>query len=332
MVARPDRGLPETTGSGTGEITGCRVNAIPDRTAAALAALGVPATCEASFQAQGETAANWPVFDPRTANAALVAASETPTIGGGQQRYNSGGYTQFAPAGTVDTFELYHPRRSANGSMKVEFDGVAQSPISQTVTPNDYVKSVVTTTLGSHVIKLSNNSGTAWAPAIVAYDSASPTIICMNAGVRNATSTDWTVASYPHSPLNAISVLAPQLAVIAIGINDARTGTTTVAQFSANVQAIIDACRLSGGVILMYPTPISSGSYRADFTQAQLNGAYDALAAANGLALVDSNAATGSYAAMTTAGEVYDTFHLHAAAYALVANMLAPAIRGFFGL
>jgi len=324
--------VPETTGSGTGEIAACRANAIPDRTAAALAALGVPATCEASFQAQGETAANWPLFDPRTANAALVAASETPTIGGGQQRYSSGGYTQFAPAGMVDTFELYHPRRSANGTMKVEIDGVAQSPIPQTATPNDYVKSVVTTAPGSHVIRLGNSSGTAWAPAIVAYDSAAPSIICMNAGVRNATSTDWTVATWPHSPLNAIAVIAPQLAVIAIGINDARTGTTTVAQFGANVQSIIDACRLSGGVILMYPTPISPGSYRADFTQAQLNGAYDALAAANGLALVDSNAATGSYAAMPTAGEVYDAFHLHAAPYARVAAALAPAIKSFFGI
>lgn len=35
---------------------------------------------------------------------------------------------------------------------------------------------------------------------------------------------------------------------------------------------------------------------------------------------------------MSAAGEVYDTFHLHAAPYARVANVLAPAVKGFFGL
>ena len=83
-----------------------------------------------------------------------------------------------------------------------------------------------------------------------------------------------------------------------LGINDGANGFSN-AQTTTNLQAIIDAARLSGDVLLATPHPINPANV-PDANQSARNAAIVSLAAAQGVPCIDLRAYFGSYAAISS--------------------------------
>ncbi len=277
----------------------------------------------------------------------LANSSRTPTAGGVAIRHQSGTVFTFTSTAPVDTIDFWMPLASGFGTLSLSIDGGTATTYSQANATDDYVKRTVSgLSLETHSFAFSQNPGTAHGPfAINAFNSTVNSFQIFNAGVRNWTTTNWIVSTFPNSPLNSIATLDPHVVVIDLGINDWRQSGTTIATFKTNMQTIIDAIINSGAIpILVLPNAIQSYNTATDtWSFAATLTAYQELAATNSCPLIDTGAlyfnqglsgATNpaTWAAMNTAGNMYDTFHPKAAVYAAEGVAVADQILTSLGV
>jgi lysophospholipase L1-like esterase len=110
-------------------------------------------------------------------------------------------------------------------------------------------------TLDTNAIECHHSAGgPVYVIDITTRKTATKQVLFGNAGRPSSTSGDWNQAGALGS-LALIANTAPDLSIIALGTNDARTGVA-VSTFVTNMGAIITAAQASGDVILktLYPT------------------------------------------------------------------------------
>lgn len=338
-------------GGGSGgdkNINGARPFSMPTKAADRLEALGIPTRRETvnTDNNNGTTNAEWGGYRPEIAVTGdpLGNSAQGPTMGGRLFTLGAGQTVSFTTAETVDSFEWFVSRGSSSGTMGVSIDGGAVQPFSQNNATADVAKQSITGLApGTHTITFSRVSGSVRGPlAWRGYRSTGPNAVTFwNAGARNWTTQDWVGATYPHSPLNMIARIAPDVVTIDLGINNYRQSGYSIAGFKANMQALIDASVAAGAqVILAVPNPIQSyvGSTDA-WSQAAVLTAYQDLQAANPATcrLINSpvvffeaglSGATNpaTFASMNALGHFYDDLHPNKPPYAAKGAAVGDAI------
>ena len=315
-------------GAGSGDAyTSARPLSYPAGLAAKFSAAGVPALNESFFAGFGggvNSVAIMTAYDTRlAAGAGWVNATTLPTAGGNHW-FNSStaNALSFTPSVPVDTFVIYYYTESAFGDFTLEIDGANQTAHSQNVAKS-FASVTRTTTLGTHTLSIKRTSGYVRFAGVIAYNSATPAIDVINLGWSGSTAVTWNDAVEPWSPLNALGVLAPDLTIIKLGINDWQTATT-LANYKAGINALIARAKLTGDVVLLAPnqTGGSAGTLAQDTYIDALRDLYET----NNLRLADFYNFHGSYSALNSAGKMFDVLHPKAVVYDAEATVLGQLL------
>jgi lysophospholipase L1-like esterase len=231
----------------------------------------------------------------------------------------------FTPTASVDSFDFYYNTNTGQGSLTLDINGGSATTINESATIAMHV-ATKTGTLGTNTLNITHSAGSnVIFTGIVAYNSAVKEVSVINAGFGTATAATFSDATYPFSPLNALSFLAPDLTIIDLTINDAVT-PTALSTYQANLQAIITAAKVSGDVILLGGVP-SISTYAAIANQTAINNMAAAVAAKNSVNFISMIDLWGSEAAIAAVGWSYDGVHLTGAGYVAQAALIAPYLQ-----
>jgi lysophospholipase L1-like esterase len=163
---------------------------------------------------------------------------------------------------------------------------------------------------------------------VEAYHSTQRRIRVGNAGVGGSSSIGWANTSNAWKSVNCIAAYAPDLTIIDLGLNDMPAPNVAPATFKANMITIINACRLSGDVILMVPPPPQiGGASNLTAGYAALIPTYPELATAQQTGLVDIASRWGSYDALNPLGYYSDTLHPSRIGYGDMAQAVSTVVR-----
>ncbi len=313
-------------GGGSGDATtGARVASVPARLAAKMTASGLPASNESFFAGSDLSAITVPVmlaYDPRIAAATGWAFNTVNPTAGGYSWINTSsvGALSFTPSTAVDTFVVFYYTEPGSGDFTLDIDGAGQTAHSQNVAKS-YAALTKTAALGTHTINIKRTAGSVRIAGVLAYNSAAKAVDVINMGWCGATASNWNDATDPWSPLNAIGVLAPDLTIITLGIND--WSVSNVTAYKAGLNALITKARLTGDVVLCAPNQTNNSD---DVTKASFVAALREVAEAADVRLIDHYEAQGTYAALNGAGKMFDTLHPKAVVYDSEATMLASML------
>lgn len=240
-------------------------------------------------------------------------------------------YTPGPSAGPCDIFDVYYVANGATPPFTIQATGGSVV----TVTPgaqNGIFKA--TCTAGSAVdtnavtIVTTAAAGSRRIVGVESYHSATRRIRVGNVGVGGSSSVGWASTSNAYKSLACIAAYAPDLTIIDLGLNDMPAPNTSPSTFVANLTAIIDACRLSGDVILMVPPPPQiGGSSNLTDGYAALIPTYAPLATSKATGLIDIASRWGSYAALNPLGYYSDTLHPSRIGYGDMAQAVMSLVR-----
>jgi len=303
-------------GSGGSALNSLRSRSYPAYLAKALAGSGIPARHDNIFGSSGFST-NYPLYEPR-----VTANGWTPgsAISLGGTMYSTNGTTAFrytATGSLVDTFIVYLARNPGLGTVNISIDGGAATSVA-TAGTGGVIAQVITTTAGtSHYVEVARTTGgDVYIVGIEAYNSAVPDVAVLNVGSSGTRLGDWVAnTNVGFSPLPALQVLAPDLSIINLGINDWTQANVDVAAVKVQYQTLITGAKVSGDVIIVVPVP--SQITRATVAQqaALIAPMYD-LAKTNNCVLIDMTRRFGSWATANAGGFTYDDLHYNALGYA----------------
>ena len=318
-------GDSNTTGYGSvaGGAANCVASSYPRRLADRLAAGGVAARWDSAWGMHNESAANLAIFDTRLVIGAGWAQFSAWSLGGHTLLNNTttNAYS-FTPTGQVDTFDVWVLRNTGLGTMTIDIDGGATTGINSAAAP-DIFKTTITAALGTHTLNVRRVTGDCFVVGIDAYNSAALDVAVYNTGWDSGTSDNVAYAALGYSPLPALGLVAPDLTILMIGIND-WNAAISVATFTTNVQAVITKGQLTGDVILMAPIETSGATSAA--TQATYRSAMRDLAAANGCVFIDMQERFGTYAVANANGFMADGSHPMGITYTDMACLVAKVL------
>ena len=330
------KGDSTTVGQGGGSsadgagLTGARANRISKVLAGLLTNDGIPTLDGSIVSDNGMYVTNFslPGYDTRTAlyTPAWGVLAGQALAGGGYLSSNTGAL-YFSPDTTVDTFEIVYYQGNAY-TLAFTIDGIAPAsgPASITVTNVSGLAKVVVkaASVGTHFLKITGNNTLGAVRSITAYNSTAAALdIVMHASLA-ATSANQAAAGANHwSNNDSLGFDAPDLTTINLGLNDMAAGVTTSA-FTTNLQTIITKAKVSGDVLLVFPTP-AGGSYNtgvADFNTAAKN-----LAASNGIPFLSLYEYYGLFTS-TFGARLFDgAVHPKADLYAEIAGLYRTMIN-----
>jgi lysophospholipase L1-like esterase len=343
-------------GNGTGafpEVTGARPLSFPMQAAAWLNAEGIPAVTDTFNSDNNNTRAipGWTEYNPQIVRAtSLVTSGTLGSVPGGPIFVSITTTTRvlgYNPPAPMDTLEMWTYQISTGGSYRVVVDGTDTFTFSNNNATERSFRQTLTVPLGVHTFEIDRNAGQSYFPyAMASYNSAVPSILVMNAGMRNFTSLNWTDTGSLIRMLNGIGTIQPDVTVINLGINDYRQPGTTIAQFKTNMQLIISKALENGGkALLVVPNPIQTYNTTDDaWSQAAVLTAYQELATANpGVPLINtpqllfdsglSGAANpATYGGLAGAGNMFDTLHPRAPVYAAMGAAVGQEVKTLLGL
>lgn len=345
-------------GNGTGvnpEMTGARPLSYPSKTADELTLLGVPALASTlnSDNANG-FGVTWAEYNSMVSPNNLTSFSGGPAAGGPVFTAINSTVRQltFSPPQAVNALEMWVYQNSSGGSGRVIVDGVTAG--APTFSCNNATERAVRVTipvpLGVHTFMIERNTGSFFFPfALAAYNSAVPSVLVMNAGMRNFTSGFWTDSAHFIRMMNSIPLIDPDITFIMLGGNDYRNAgpnPATIPQYKANMQAIINKAAENGGKVILAPnTPLASYNTTVDAwsQQAALTAVQELVAANPGSVFFNTpevlfeaglsgSTNPADYGSLAANGHMYDSLHTKASVFAAIGAALAPVIKTTLGL
>ena len=223
------------------------------------------------------------------------------------------------PLATVNTCDVYYPDTPAGGQFTLDLDGAGT--ITKTVAATGgYLKATITGTDGTHTLHITRLGGTIYIGVISCYSTVNYPIIFMNAGWSGSQTTNAAQNTSSWTPIPALKTLAPDLTFINYMINDEAFGVS-VATRTANMQAIIDAAKLSGDVVLIMHNDTNQGTPVA---QAETLALLQGLARANNIPLMRFDQRLGPFA--QAGALMYDGKHPNQVGHAAEAKLAAMLI------
>lgn len=255
--------------SGSDFSVNSRNRAWPNAFASALTAAGIPALCNSVMGDSGlykYSASFATSMSNYSGNASVIGSGGDASrvgLGGSPFIMNASGlYTAVTPPTNVNTAKfLFQSPTVATFNTQV-----GSGPVS-VASPDgsDGALNVITASL-SGAAAPSQGCAAGWksggAVAIqgfYAYDSASPAVDVINAGISGSVAADWAATNTAHAYLNGIKALAPDLTIIMARINDMDAGTDLTA-FSASLSAVVTEAAKYGDVLLVNDAAVNNGA------------------------------------------------------------------------
>lgn len=306
--------LGDSTTAGFGAVV--RADSWPRRLATLLGARGGR---ETNLFSDHNLAAS---YDPRMVRGAGWSKNASKTLGGFMWlNSTTSNAMTFTPQTAFDTVDVF---TYGGGAVTITIGSGA--PVSFGSGGGALAKQIVTVgqaglTRGLHTVAITRN-GSAVLSGLNCYDAATG-IDVMNAGVSGWKASDFSGSAFSADA--AFALIAPDLTVINLGINDFNQATPTAeAAFKASMQTLIGKAKLTGDVKLVVFND-TAGTYsanRAAFAQFVRD-----LATANGLgAPLDLIDILGSYAAANAAGDMVDTLHPSAQGHGKIATAIHRSV------
>lgn len=276
----------------------------------------------AGFIGSAGQGAAYPTYDPRI----TLAAGWSPVGGevslGGEVFLNTTttGAMTFTPGIEWDTAEITLVGIEA-GAVDVGIGG-GTTALSNTVGAVS-VETYNAGSVGPHTLNIARASGGARVGGIVCRNSQTKAVTVINAGRGGWRSSDIIDATNFYSPGSVLPAVQADLVIIEIGLNDMNVGVTP-ATFEANLQAIVDLCPAGADVVIMSSvTPDDTGEA---YPWTDYLAAMRAVAAANGLPMIDMTQALGDRTSVTANGWNVDALHPTRAGLAEKAHVLAKLL------
>lgn len=218
----------------------------------------------------------------------------------------------FTPTGIVDTFIVYYVIASTTGTISVAIDSGSATNQVTTGSPAVGKVTVTATAPGIHTCNIKYVSGSFVSiVGIEAYNSQISQLQVMNAGWGGANTPNIAETFANYAPLPALKFVAPDLTIIATGVND-WAGAVNINTFTTAYQAVITAAKISGDCVALIPPPSNPGQI-PQATQDIYANAIRALAASNNIPTIDIYARFVSYSAST--GLYFDNLHPNGPGY-----------------
>lgn len=299
----------------------------PAQLALQLTANGLNASWQSRWSDNNFTASGpgLAITDSRVTMGAWIGGGNTTLGGALLQATATGSPFTFTPTTSVDSFDVYYPANSGQGTITLSINGGSGTAVSEngTFAMNKVTK---TGTLGAGTLTIQQSVASVFMTGIIAYNSAVKEVSVINAGSGSAVAGTFTTNTFPFSALNVIGFLAPDLTIIDLTINDAAP-PTALSTYQANLQTIITEAKISGDVILLGGVP-SVSTYATIANQTAINNMAAALAAKNSINYISMIDLWGSSAAIITASYgCGDGIHLNQAGYAAEAALIAPYLQ-----
>lgn len=232
----------------------------------------------------------------------------------------------FTPARAFNAIETGYAINTTLGTFTIDVGGSALT--TQSAAGAKSAGKVTTSTGGAAATGTINTKRTTGGTVDLiyqfAYDTANPGVIIANAGRAGWTTSDWDVATNPYSPKPAISLFAPDLTIVYLGINNWRLGVspeTTV----ANMVNLIDEGLKTGSVLVVDPVP-SATSQGTTAAQLAISGAIKAAAASRDVPVWSLRDRWGDYPTGQGLGYYFDTTHPNGVGAADQALFISSAI------
>lgn len=207
----------------------------------------------------------------------------------------------FTPVGTFDTYRIYYTALSGLGGFTVGATGGSPVTVNSNVGTGSIASVVVTAPAGTNTVTFSTiTGGGAIIVAVLPTLSATPKITIGNLGDASSSASQWAAGGLIKS-IAAILAATPDLCILDLGIND----TEDVLIFVGYMQAIINACEVSGDVVLKTFWPSDPSTVSAA-QEALYYPALLALAETNNLPVLDIY---GSFGGVYQPSMSYDTRH-----------------------
>lgn len=283
---------------------------------------GLPATWDSWYGGS-----NGEMTDSRVSMGAGWSFSSVVSIGGKTIQASSAtaGPLTFTPSKTVDTFEIRYIQSPGNGSFSWAIDSGTATPISCMGTDANGV-ATITTTAGTHTIKLFGLGGNVYIQGIKATNSTVPSINVINVGWGGSKPADWlTNTNEPWDPVPAILALKPSLIGIGQGPNCWGYSSVSADTCTAGIQSLITAFQPYADVVLITP-PASATSFASQADQQIYIDRQYQLAKANHIRVVNGFAALGTEAAGYAAGYYADPQHPSQAGNAIYGTLIRKEI------
>ena len=324
-------------GGGTTADTYGLTNARPFRPGAVLAGLltsaGIPALDTAVVSDNGMYNASSFTAGILGYDTRLASPAPVWSIAGKSQIYAGGGFLNsntgvFSCTEIGDSCEIIY-YNSANGTLNFTVDGAAPAsgPASATVASGTGFTSVTikAASVGSHVWGMAGSVVNLAACEMRVYDSTKPALDIINHAVLGGTSAGQSATdSAKHwDNLEALAFAAPDLTTINLGLND-MNGGVSVSTYTANLQAIITQAKVSGDVLLIFPTP-ASGNYNNNVSA--FDAAAQSLAASNGIPYFSLYQYYGPWTSAFGTRQFDGIVHPKAALYAEIAGLEQQALN-----
>lgn len=295
-----------------GTSTNIRPKSAPYALAPRFANVGASALIDSTWGDAGGAASSstLPTLDSRVTFGAGWAGTGPFSLGGAMPANSTTtNVLAFTPAGSFDAIDIYYVQNAGLATFTVNVDAGATLATINAAGSIAVVKSTVSCTAGTHTVNIARNGtgSVAFIIGIDCYLSTAPKVAIWNMGACGSTTANWATNTLAYDPLKAIVTVAPDLVVLNLGINDARTGVS-VATYQANMQAIITAISAASDIVLQVPVP-SDTAITAQATTDAYKAAVLTLGAANNLPVIDVGYRFVRYSTANTNGLMADSLH-----------------------
>lgn len=220
----------------------------------------------------------------------------------------------FTPTGIVDTFVIYFPTSGSLGLGTFAADIDGGTPTTQSEGGANSISKVTITASapGIHTCNIKYSSGgTVYIAEIEAYNSKVSQLQIMACGWGGATTGNVTTTVNAWDPLLALKYVAPDLTIIATGINDWHNGVS-LSTFQTNYQSLITAALVSGDCVALLPPPTLAAT-TPQATQDGYIAIIRTLAATNNIPVID----------------IYDRYQTHTFSSLLYFDDFHPNVLGY---
>lgn len=325
-------GDSKTMGAGAGGgpyvSQGAFTRSRPARVAALLAAAGVPVRTDGFFGAAGlPTIPDVLSYDPRRSGFSGWGGGNA-SLGGSTLSTGNGNPAQFQPGMATDRCSVFF----RNGADRPAFT-VAKGGESVTVTPSGPVNAFTRQEIvfaarddNPIVVTRVGTASNLHLAGLMAWDSTRPGVEIANLGVFGCSSSYQADMTSAFAPASALATYAPHLTVVNIGTNDAAQAVP-VTTWLANVRTIVLQAKLSGSVLLCWPSVGGwSPTYGSDTMRATWRAALRQFARDNDCLFIDEEALLGGRVVARTSGAFADSVHEMPWAYDLQAAAIVRAI------
>lgn len=317
--------IGDSTSDGSGAGSGGTLNLngaypkgwVPDMSALMTGNAGVPTGVFQTLWCDQAISAivSYSTYDTRVALGANWSFN-TSAMGGSLIKYTNGAVNNltFTPTIPIDTVIVWYININTT-TATVNFDGGASLGTINFSTSSTLASQTFSGALATHTINIvPGNTAAFFLMGITAYNSAAPGVDIIQIGSNGAMAATFGGtggSSWQNS--NPLSVLAPDLTIIDLTVNDSNA-VTSLAAYQTSMQNIITAAKATGDVLLVAGPP-SNTAQATNGTLAQFIAVNRSLAASNNVPFLDITTRWVSYAVTNPAMPYFDSLHPGAVAY-----------------